>query len=44
MGKGEKRAGFLVGKPSVTRPLGWHMYRRENNNKMDLQEKGGDFA
>ena len=31
----------LVGKPEGKRPLGRPRRRREDNNKMDLQEVGG---
>jgi hypothetical protein len=39
----EKRRGacrVLVGISNGTRPLGWHRYRRKDNIKIDLQEKG----
>jgi len=37
---GERRGVYrvLVGKPEEKRPLGRLSHRRENNNKMDLQE------
>jgi hypothetical protein len=39
---GEKKAGYglLVGKPEGKIPLGRPRYRRVNNIKMDLVEKG----
>jgi hypothetical protein len=34
--------GVLVGRPEGNRPLGRPRLRWEDNNKMDLQEVGGD--
>ena len=40
MGRGKVYTGFWVGQPEGKRPLGRPRRRRENNNKMDLQEVG----
>ena len=41
MGEGREVHRVLVGKPEGKRPLGRPRRRREDNNKMDLQEVGG---
>ena len=40
MVKGSSAFNTLTGKPTVKRPLGTSMRRREDNIKIDLQEMG----
>jgi hypothetical protein len=42
MGEGRVMYRVLVGKPEGNRPLGRPRRRWEDNNKMDLQEVGGE--